>query len=367
MPSIRSREELNVLMRRMLGRVSISHLGVGGGDVPTSLNENENIGLLGADLEISDGLYRIKRVLRPGPFDVLYPRLRAPLVQPGDEVHEGEYLFAIDDEPLDADQNIHLAMRDKARLPVQLVVGPTPDRAAARTVRVIPLASEVELRLADQAERNRKRVEEKSNGLLGYFVVPQYGMPGVQDFFRGYFASRAKPGMIIDQRYNGGGITPDYFAELLARKPTYSYMFRDGDDLPVPVNGRSDSATVLLINEENGSAAETFALMFQLAKLGPIVGSTTYGGVIGPYAPRPVPPLIDGGRVSIPTRAAFTLDGRWVENDGVHPDIPVEILPQHWLAGQDPQLDAAIAAGLDAIHTQATATSLRPDYPRHPE
>lgn len=367
MPSIRSREELNVLMRRMLGRVSVSHLGVGGGDVPTSLNENENIGLLGADLEISDGLYRIKRVLRPGPFDVISPRLRAPLAQPGNEVYDGEYLLEIDDEPIDASQNIYLALRNKAGIPVQLVVGPSPERAQARTVRVIPVASEIELRLADQAERNRKLVEERSNGLLGYIVVPQFGMPGVQDFFRGYFAARAKPGMIIDQRYNGGGITPDYFVELLARKPTYSYMFRDGDDLLVPVNGRIDSATVLLINEENGSAAETFALMFQLAKLGPIVGSTTYGGVIGPYAPRPVPRLIDGGRLSIPTRAAFTPDGRWVENDGVHPDVPVEILPQDWLAGHDPQLEAAITAGLDAVHAKSAATSRRPHYPRHPE
>ncbi len=366
MPGIRSREELNVLMRRMLGRVSVSHLGVGGGDVPTSLNENEKVGLLGADLTIENGLYRIEHVLRVGAFDLVKTQLRAPLDQPGARIADGEYLFAIDDEPIDTTQNIYDALRGKAELPVHLLVGPTPDRAGARRIQVVPLSSETELRLAENAEQNRRYVEEKSQGKLGYFAVPLYSAPGVQDFFRGYFASRTKPGMIIDQRHNGGGITSDYFVELLARAPTYAYLFRDGDDLPVPVNGRSDGTTVLMINEENGSAAETFALMFQLAKLGPIVGMTTYGGVIGPYAPRPVPRLIDGGRVSIPSRAAYTPDGRWVENDGVHPDISVDIMPQDWLAGRDPQLDTAIQAGLDALAKKSPVEVKHPEFPQHP-
>ena len=121
LPGLRSREELNVLLRRMLGHVSVSHLGVGGGDVSSSVNEPEPVGLLGADLEISDGLYRIRRMLRGGPFDAAAQR--APLAQLGAEVADGEYLFAIDDEPLDAKQNIYSALRGKASRPVRLLVG----------------------------------------------------------------------------------------------------------------------------------------------------------------------------------------------------------------------------------------------------
>jgi tricorn protease len=143
-------------------------------------------------------------------------------------------------------------------------------------------------------------------------------------------------------------------------------LFREGDELPVPVNGRENAATVLLIDEENGSAAETFAMMFQLAKLGPIVGWRTGGGVIGPYGARRMPGLVDGGRVQIPTRAAYYPPGVWPENDGIHPDVAVEILPQDWRAGRDPQLEAAVKAGLEAIATLPTAEWRHPEFPKHP-
>lgn len=366
LPSVRSREELNVLMRRMLGSVSVSHLSIGGGDIPTSLNENERVGLLGADLEIADGLYRFKRVLRSGHFDSADPLLRAPLAQPGAEVNDGEYLFAIYDELIDATRNIYEALAGKASMLVQLLVGPTPDRAKARIVQALLLSSEVSLRTADWARRNEAVVNELSAGKLGYFVVPVYSPSGIQDFFRGYFADRTKPGMIIDQRFNGGGITSDYFIEMLQRRSLYDYMFRDGDDLPVPVNARTGGPVVLLINEEDGSAAETFAIMFQLAKLGPIIGRTTGGGVIGPYGARVQPRLVDGGRVQIPSRAAFLPDGSWVENDGVHPDIEIDIMPQDWRAGRDPQLEAAVRAGLDSLGSAPPAQRVRPEYPEHP-
>lgn len=366
-PGIRSREELNVLMRRMLGHVSVSHLGVGGGDVSSNLDEPEPIGLLGADLEVSDGLYRVKRVLRSGDYDASSP-LRAPLAQLGSEVADGEYLFAIDDEPLDAKQNIYVALRGKASRPVRLLVGKTPDRALARTLRVVPLSNEVALRMANWARENKKVVHDLSDGKLGYFHMPTWGNPDVQTFFRGFFATRAKPGAIIDQRHNGGGITPDFFIEMLSRRPLYYYLFRDGDDLAVPVNGREEGTTVLIINENNGSAAETFALMFQLAKVGPIVGHRTSGGGIGPYGASSTPPqLIDGGRLQIPSRGAYDPAGSWgIENEGVRPDVAVDILPRDWLAGRDPQLEAAVQAGLEALKNQQPIRPRRPEFPVHP-
>jgi tricorn protease len=145
-------------------------------------------------------------------------------------------------------------------------------------------------------------------------------------------------------------------------------MFRDGDDLGVPVNGRTGAATVLMIDEENGSAAETFAFMFKLRKLGPIVGLRTFGAGIGPYGANRVPGLVDGGRIRIPSRGAYDPSGSWgIENDGVHPDLSVDIAPEDWRAGRDPQLEAAIKAGLDAIASQPpTEPPKRPKFPEHP-
>jgi tricorn protease len=367
LPGIRSREELNVLMRRMLGQVSVSHLGVGGGDLSSNLDEPEPIGLLGADLEVSDGLYRVKRVLRSGDYDASSP-LRAPLAQLGSEVADGEYLFAIDDEPLDAKQNIYVALRGKASRPVRLLVGKTPDRSQARTVRVVPLGNEAALRAANWARENKKIVHDLSEGKLGYFHMPSWTNPDVAAFYRGFFATQSKPGVIIDQRNNGGGITPDFFIEMLARRPLYYYMFRDGDDLAVPVNGRNEGAAVLLINENNGSAAETFALMFQLAKVGPTVGHRTSGGGIGPYGASSIPPrLVDGGRLQIPARGAYEPAGSWgIENEGVRPDIAVEIMPVDWRAGRDPQLEAAVRAGLEALKLHKPTAPRRPAFPVHP-
>jgi tricorn protease len=153
---------------------------------------------------------------------------------------------------------------------------------------------------------------------------------------RGLTGYSNKHGVIIDQRFNGGGITPDYLIEWMQRKPLYYYMFRGGDDIATPVNP-APPVKVMLINELNGSAAETGAFMFKLAKVGPIVGKRTFGGGIGPYYF--TPNLIDGGRVQLPNRAAYDPSGTtWgVENVGVAPDFDVEITPADVMAGRDPQ------------------------------
>ena len=136
--------------------------------------------------------------------------------------------------------------------------------------------------------------------------------------------------------------------EWLRRKPIYDYTFREGDDIPVPVNP-GPAVKVLIINENNFSAAETFAFMYKLAKVGPIVGLRTGGGGIGPYVF--TPQLIDGGNVQLPNRAAYNPDGTsWgVENAGVSPDFEVEITPKDWMAGRDPQLEKAVLVAMEEL------------------
>ena len=184
------------------------------------------------------------------------------------------------------------------------------------------------------------------------------------DFIRGLTGYSERHGLIIDQRFNGGGITPDYLIEWLRRKPIYDYTFREGDDIAVPVNP-GPAVKVLIVNENNFSAAETFAFMYKLAKVGPIVGLRTGGGGIGPYVF--TPQLIDGGNVQLPNRAAYNPDGTsWgVENSGVSPDFEVEITPQDWMMGRDPQLEKAVLVAMEELKKVQIVAPKRPKYPIH--
>jgi hypothetical protein len=151
----------------------------------------------------------------------------------------------------------------------------------------------------------------------------------------------------------------------MQRKPLYYYMFRGGDDIATPVNP-APPVKVMIINELNGSAAETGAFMFKLAKVGPIVGKRTFGGGIGPYYF--TPSLIDGGQIRLPNRAAYDPSGTsWgIENAGVAPDFDVEITPADVIAGRDPQLEKAVEVALAQVSKNPVIIPKRPPFPVHP-
>jgi tricorn protease len=366
LPSITRRSDLNSLFNRMLGHVSVSHLGVGGGDAPPPFGPADRTGSLGADYEIDQGRYRFKRIYRMSYFNSPSGFVPAPLDLPGNRVNDGEYLIAIGDQNVDASKSIYSYLEGKAgNQPFKLKVGPNPNGEGARTLSIfaMPPQSENQLRRANWSENNRRLVEKMSGGKLGYIYVENYG-GAIQDFIRGLTGYGDRLGIIIDQRNNGGGITPDYLIEWLQRKPLYDYTFRNGDDIPVPVNP-GPPVKVLITNENNFSAAETFAFMYKLGKVGPIVGLRTGGGGIGPYVF--TPQLIDGGNVQLPNRAAYNPDGTsWgVENVGVIPDVEVEITPKDWIANRDPQLEKAVQVAMEALKKVQPWTPKKPKYPVH--
>lgn len=365
LPTTVRRSDLNRLMQQMLGSVSVSHLGVGGGDAPPPAGNGNRIGLLGADYEIVNGKYRFKKIYRSTSYSSPAGSFGAPLGQPGVDVREGDYLTQVNAQPVDAEKNVLTYFENTIGRPTKITVSSNPDGSNARTYTVFPATGENRLRRANWAEENRKQVEKVSGGRLGYIFIEAYGLEGIMNAVRGLTGYADKQGVIIDQRFNGGGITPDYLIEWMQRKPLYYYMFRGGDDIATPVNP-APPVKVLIINELNGSAAETGAFMFKLAKVGPIVGKRTFGGGIGPYYF--TPNLIDGGRVQLPNRAAYDPSGAtWgIENVGVSPDFDVEITSADVIAGRDPQLDKAIEVALAQISKMQTVVPKRPPFPVHP-
>jgi len=349
----------------MLGHISVSHLVVGGGDLPQPAGPPDRTGMLGADYEIDQNRYRFKRIYRTSYYNSPSGFVTAPLDLPGNKVRNGEYLLAVEDQNVDASRSVYSYFEGKAGQRIKLKVGPNADGSGTRIVTISPIsgAGENQIRRANWSENNRRAVDKFTDGKVGYIYVENYGS-GILDFIRGLSGYSDRQAMIIDQRFNGGGITPDYLIEWLRRMPIYYYTFREGDDIAVPVNP-GPAVKVLITNENNFSAAETFAFMYKLAKVGPIVGLRTGGGGIGPYVF--TPNLIDGGFVQLPNRAAYNPDGSsWgVENWGIQPDFEVEITPRDWMSDRDPQLEKAVAVAMEELKKVRPVHPRKPQYPIH--
>ena len=364
LPGITRRQDLNTLLRRMLLQVSVSHLSVGGGDDGDTPPVTARIaGDLAVDLEPANGKLRIAKIYRSGPF-ARASKAVAALDLPGLNVHEGDYLLAIEGKPLAAGDDVYRFLVGTAGKPTRITVSSRPDTSGARTLTVVPTAGSNTIRRYAWAEANRKRVEELSGGRLGYVYVPNYG-DGIDDFLAGFlgYAGRVD-GLILDQRFNNGGITPDVLIAMLRAEPWYAYRYRYGDDVVVPAN-TFDGPKVLIVNERNGSAAETGAMMAKLTGAAILVGRATYGAGIGTALEQPN--LIDGGEIGIPNRASYDPAGSWgIENMGVTPNITAELDPESWREGKDPQLEAAAKAALDVLKSEKKRPWKRPPYPVHP-
>ncbi len=365
LPTITRRGDLNALVRQMLGSVSVSHLGVGGGDTSPAGGAGNRTGLLGADYTVENNRVRIKKIYRSTPYFSANGSFNAPLDQSGIDVREGDYLLEVNGNKVEIGKNLFSLFDNTIGKPTKIVVSSDASGTNPRTFTVYPAPGENRLRRANWAENNRQMVEKLSGGKLGYIFIENYDPSSILNAMRGLTGYSDKAGIIVDQRFNGGGITPDYLIEWMQRKPLYYYMFRGGDDIATPVNP-APPVKVMLINEWNGSAAETGAFMFKLGKVGTIVGKRTYGGGIGPYffTPR----LVDNGSVQLPNRAAYNPDGTsWgIENIGVAPDVEVEITPQDLMAGRDAQLLKAIEVGIAQIAKNPVKQPKRPIFPVHP-
>ncbi|MEQ8764070.1 MAG: PDZ domain-containing protein [Planctomycetota bacterium] len=364
LPGLMRREDLTHLLRESLGHVSISHMSIGGGDAPRRPTTNPRVGLLGADFEVDQDRYRITKIYAGGHYTTTAQLAeQGPLAAPGVNAAEGDYLIAVEGQDLRASsQNIYAAFEGKAYQPVRITLAKTPDGEDAREMLVVATGGDNTLRRVSWFEENRRRVDELSNGRLGYVYAYNHG-GALDETLRDLLAAGdSKEGLIIDQRFSPGGLTSDFLIRLLQRELIYRYAFPYGEDLTVPTT-LVDGPRVLLINEYNGSAAETFPLMFEAAKIGTIVGRRTLGGGTGGalFYPR----LIDGGRVVIPNRASYQPQaGYWLENRGVAPDVEIGWSVTDWRAGRDRQLEKAVEIALEKIESKAAPG--RPAYPVHP-
>jgi tricorn protease len=211
--------------------------------------------------------------------------------------------------------------------------------SGAKTAIVKTLEDESRLRHLAWIEANRKRVEEATNGEAGYIYVRSTGIDGQNELMRQFNAQWDKKALIIDERFNSGGQIPDRFIEVLNRQPLAFWAIRDGETWPWPPFAHF-GPKVMLANGWSGSGGDAFPDYFQKKKLGPVIGSRTWGGLIGISG---VPNLIDNGTITAPSFRMYNPDGTWFrEGHGVEPDIPVPEDLGAMAKGVDPQLERAI-------------------------
>jgi tricorn protease len=351
------RADLNYLFDEMLGEVTIGHMFIGGGDVPQP--NRVRGGLLGADYKIENGRYRFARIYNGENWN---PELRAPLTQPGVDVKVGDYLLEVEGREVLEPLEVYSFFENTAGRQIKIKVGPNPDGKDSREVTVIPLASEFPLRDRAWEEDSRRKVDELSGGKLAYVHVPDTAVGGWLNFNRFYFAQVGKQGAVIDERYNHGGEVADYIIDMLKRPLRNCAISREGEKFCSPL-AQIYGPKTMVINEMSGSGGDALPWMFKQDKVGPLVGTKTWGGLVGIYN---YPPLLDGGSVTAPRVGIYGLHGEWeVENHGIAPDIEVENDPASVAAGHDRQLEKAVEVTMEALKKNPVVIPDHPPYPNY--
>jgi tricorn protease len=354
LPYVGHRADLGYLIAMVGGELTVGHSYlIGTGDVPGEENPVPT-GLLGADFKIESGRYRIAHIYTGENWN---PDLRAPLSAPGIQVSEGDYLLEVNGQPLIAPTNVYSLLEGTAGRQTLIRVNQTPSLDGSRVVTVVPVASEGALRTRAWIEANRRMVDRLSAGRLAYVWLPNTGGPGYTSFTRYYYAQQDKDGAIIDERYNQGGMVADYIVNELDRKLMGYFAIRDGAESTSPIAGIY-GPKVMVINESAGSGGDALPYYFRLRKIGPLVGTRTWGGLVGTLG---LPQTIDGGGITAPSLAFYDLSGKWaVENEGIAPDTEVEYTAADVIQGHDPQIERAVTEAMKLLKQNPVQRVPRP-------
>lgn len=336
-PHVNHRIDLAYVLAMVQGELSVGHAALAGlGDMPK--DEPERVGMLAADYVLDQGRYRIERIYTGDPWS----RVKAPLAAPGLGIRQGEYILEVNGKPVTPTAEIYAAFAGTANKPTQLRVSPMPNAADSRLVTVTPIDNDEPLRTyEDWIAKNRALVHARSGGRLGYVWLLNTGPHGYQAFNREFYAQLDKQGVILDVRYNQGGLLGEYIIDTLKRVQFGYVAARDGASFVTPFAAMS-GPKIMLINESAGSGGDAIAHYFRIANTGQLIGTRTWGGLVGDSAGA-ARETIDGGGVAVPNVGFYDRSGHWLlENEGEKPDIDVENTPAAVIDGHDPQLERAI-------------------------
>jgi tricorn protease len=358
LPYVNHRTDLTYIIGEMIGELNIGHAYVGGGDYPKP--ERIATGLLGAKLEqdAASGYTRITKILKGQNWD---KALRSPLTEIGVRAHQGDFILAVNGHSTHDMKDIYESLINTADKQVTLTLNNKPVAEGSWTTVVLPTASEQQLYYYNWVQRNIEKVTAATDGKVGYVHIPDMGAPGLNEFAKYFYPQFGKEGLIVDVRGNGGGNVSSQIIERLRREITMIDIARNGSRSFDP-DGIVPGPKVLLLNEFSASDGDIVAYRFKTSKIGPVIGKRSWGGVVGI---RGTLPLLDGGSLNKPEFSRYDVAGKeWImEGHGVEPDIVVDNDPAKEFAGQDEQLDRAIAVVKEEMKKRPVTLPPPPPYP----
>ena len=344
LPYTKTRLDLNYIIGEMIAELACGHAYVNPGEIKGP--ERVKMGLLGAELSRDkSGFYRIDKIL---PGAVYSKTLRSPLTEPGIGVKEGDYIVAVDGIPTTTTDNVYSLLAGKAGVLTELSINSSPSAQGARKVVINPIDNEYPLYHYNWVQNNIKKVEKATNGRVGYIYIPDMGPDGLNEFARYFYPQLDKEALIIDDRANGGGNVSPMIIERLLRQPYRLTMRRGSTKVGTIPDATLVGPKVLLINKYSASDGDLFPWSFKANKIGKVIGTRTWGGIIGISGPLP---YMDGTDVRVPFFTNYDAKtGQWiVENHGVDPDILIDNDPVKEQMGEDEQLNKAIEVILQEL------------------
>ncbi len=337
LPYASCRQDVGYLIGELIGELNTSHTYVFGGDTQRTA-DRVNVGMLGADFEIdaANGRYRFKKIYSVNGWT---RGIKPPLGKQGVAIKPGDYLLQVNGQNVTTDRNLYSYFQGLSGTQVTVLVSATASIDGARDYTIVPSGGEGRLRYLDWVEHNRLVVERESNGQIGYIHLPDTYTASTREFPKYFYALTRKKGIIIDGRFNGGGLDPDIFLQRLDKKLLALWTRRYSHDQTTPaVVTRAHMAC--LTNRQAGSGGDMLPMEFQMRKMGPVIGTRSWGGLVGVSM---FLSLIDGGGITAPDYRIYDTTGKWiVENEGITPDIEVDWHPAEMARGHDAQLMKAI-------------------------
>jgi tricorn protease len=356
-PYVNHRADLTYIIGEMIGELSIGHAYVGGGDEPEITKINT--GLLGAELSRDDktGYFKIDKILKGENWTT---KKRSPLTELGVDINEGDYIIEVNGNPTNEVKDIYELLVNTADKQVELTVNTTPSQTGSKKQIITPISDEADLYYYNWVQENIKKVNDATDGEVGYIHIPDMGVDGLNEFVKHFYPQLSKKAVIIDDRGNGGGNVSPMIIERLTREVALMGMTRNTTAEKSP-EALIYGPKVCLIDNYSASDGDLFPYKFKKLGLGKLIGMRSWGGVTGI---RGTLPLMDGGYLLKPEFGHYASDGTgWIiEGYGVDPDIEVDNDPAKEYSGEDEQLNAAIKQIKEELKTYKELPVI-PDFP----